>query len=275
MNVEGWLAHASKELSDSGIDFGRLEARMLLERALSLSREELLSKGKQLEISESQFAAASYLLRRRMNGEPMAHVVGSKEFFGRPFKVNASVLIPRPETELLAEALALIVKPDWNCIDVGTGSGCLAITVALEKPGATWVATDTSATALDVARENAHDLGSKVTFVQTDVLAAFAPHAFDVVVSNPPYIAVGDERVAPDVHKWEPHRALYAGESGIEFIERLIDEAKRVLRAGGWLAFEFGMGQAHEVAALLWGWEAEVRPDLEGTERFALARSPG
>jgi release factor glutamine methyltransferase len=205
----------------------------------------------------------------------MAYILGWKEFYGRRFAVDRRVLIPRPETELLAEAVVQLVQPCWICVDVGTGSGCLGVTVSLEAPQTNWLCTDVSLGALKVAQENANKLRAKVGFAQADMLDPFQSRAFDAVVSNPPYVANEDPRLAADVLEWEPGTALFAGEDGLAAIRRLIDGAIAVLKPGGLFAFEFGEGQAKQVAELLAGWQPDIRRDLAGIERFVLARAPG
>lgn len=269
MTLEDWLNGASSLVP-------RSEARYLLEHATQLSREGLhsaLSKGEAIAPDTAKIADA--LLRRRADGEPMAYVVGKKEFYGREFAVNESVLIPRPETEGLVELALGVVRPGCRCIDVGTGSGCVAVTLALECPASRWLATDVSSSALQVAKSNADHLGAKVSFAQADLLEAFRPGFADLIVSNPPYVAFEDPRLEESVAKWEPAAALFAGPTGAEAFIRLIGGAKRALRPGGALAFEFGLGQADEVRGLLSEWDFEIRSDLAGIERCALARAPG
>jgi release factor glutamine methyltransferase len=188
--------------------------------------------------------------------------------------VDKFVLIPRPETELLAEAVKNVIQPNWTCIDVGTGCGCIAITLAKESV-TRWVATDTSSDALRVAKKNAGILEAEVLFQLADLLDAVRDRSVDLIVCNPPYIAVGDSRVEDGVRKWEPNAALYAGPTGLEVIERLARDAERAIKPNGLLAFEFGMGQAEAVRHILKDWQYEVHRDLSGIERFVLARAAG
>jgi release factor glutamine methyltransferase len=228
---------------------------------------------------------ASWTLRRAAR-EPLAYIVGRREFYGRMFSVTRDVLIPRPESELLVDAALGFLRGRRDAqappqmLDIGTGSGCLAITLALEWPQAHVTATDISAAALRVAAANAAQLGAsgRVTFVHAP-LAAGATAAYDVVVSNPPYVADADrEGLAADVREYEPASALFGGRDGLDVIRALIPAAHRALRPGGLLAVEFGYGQADAVRALLTAgrWiDLEVRPDLAGIPRIIAARCAG
>lgn len=185
------------------------------------------------------------------------------------FRVTPDVLIPRPETELLVEAVLKRVPRGATVVDVGTGSGAIAVTLALEG-GYRVIASDISATALAVARANAEVLGATVAFLQGDLLAAIADSSVNAVVSNPPYVP---EEKAPtlqrEVRDWEPHLALFGGESGLDVYRRLVPEAKRVARPGGLLAMEFGQGQSAAISSLLD--HAEILPDLAGIPRVLIA----
>jgi release factor glutamine methyltransferase len=229
------------------------------------------------------------LVLRRSRREPVAYLVGHREFFGREFMVSPAVLVPRPETELLVEAalerIAEIEAP--RIVDVGTGSGCIAITLALEM-GTVPVkplnrdcppirATDTSAAALDVAQRNARRLGadSQIAFVLGSLLDPDSADPFDLVVSNPPYIATVDrDALPPEVRLFEPAEALFGGADGLAVVRPLVSAAERALRPGGWLAIEIGAGQVDAVSALVEtpAWRRfELRQDLQGIPRVALA----
>jgi len=264
MTVSDWLNLAAGHIP-------RSEARQILEVTLGYSPEKLISALPE-EIASSNLEAANARLERRNRGEPLAYVIGGVEFFGRRFTTTKSALIPRPETELLAEAILPMIHSQWKCIDVGTGSGCLAITLALET-SSKWIGTDISSAALALAQSNANRLQAEVVFLQSDILGAIHACSVDLVVSNPPYIAIGDTRVQSEVNDWEPHIALYAGPSGLEAVSKLINQSAEVLRPNGWLAFEFGMGQADAVRALLEHWALTIHRDYAGIERFALAQS--
>jgi release factor glutamine methyltransferase len=183
------------------------------------------------------------------------------------------VLIPRPETELLCEAVLERLPEGARVADVGTGSGCIAVTLALEWRTARVYAVDLSADALRIARRNAATHRADVGFVRADLLGSFAGASLDAVVSNPPYVPEPDRAgMAREVRDWEPETALFAGQEGMDIYRRLIPEAARVLRPGGLLAMEFGFGQAEAMRAMLAGWKhVEIRNDLAGIPRVALA----
>lgn len=221
------------------------------------------------------------LVSRRLAREPMAYIRGTQEFYGREFLVGPGVLIPRPETELVVDAArtAIAGRPGPRVADVGTGSGCLAITLALEIPGARVVATDVSPDALHIARGNAatHGVATRVRFVETTYLAGVRG-PFDVVVSNPPYVRETEgPALPPEVRDYEPQDALFGGADGLRDLRAVTDAAERTLAAGGVLAMEFGLGQAEavrdlvEAAGLV---DAEVRHDLQGLPRVVVARRP-
>ncbi len=214
---------------------------------------------------------------RRARREPSAYIVGVREFWGLEFLVTPAVLIPRPETEFIVEeALPLLRAIDAPRVaDIGTGSGCLAVSLAHEVRGATVVASDLSAEALVVARENAlrHGVADRLTFVETSYLDG-VEGPFDVVVANPPYVKSGDkEGLARDV-RHEPDIALFGGDDGLRDVEAVLDTAIRTLRQGGWCLMEFGYGQEQGVRGLVGERPAlrldRIRPDLQGIARTAI-----
>jgi release factor glutamine methyltransferase len=227
--------------------------------------------------------ALQRLVLRRMTHEPIAYITGVREFYGREFMVARGVLIPRPETEGVIECIItgelLSRGTDERerpvIVDVGTGSGCLAITLALEYPSARVIATDVSPEALDVARENARRLGAQgVEFVDT----AYVPDGLsplDLIVTNPPYVPERDrESLSPDVRDFEPARALFAGEDGLDVVREVVPRAAAALAPGGHLVMEIGAGQAEAVSSLV----AQsglglvtIRPDLQGIPRIVVA----
>jgi len=218
------------------------------------------------------------LLKRRLASEPVQYLTGAQEFFGLLFEVTPDVLIPRPETEHLVEAVLERFDREANLriVDVGTGSGAIAIALAHALPRSRVTAVDLYPAALEVARRNAqrHGVIDRVTLRQSDLLAAASAAEFDVVVSNPPYIADG-EKLEPQVANYEPRFALYAGPTGLEAYERLIPQACKVLKPRGWLIMEIGYGQRPALEALLGGWsEVSFVPDLQGIPRVALAQKP-
>ncbi len=220
------------------------------------------------------------LLERRFAGEPIQYIVGEAEFYRLPFRITPDVLIPRPETEHAVEkALELAAKfLNPRIVDVGTGSGAIAVALAHELPEAFVTATDLSAMALNVARENAERNGvaERIRFFEGDLLEPVAGEQFDIVVSNPPYVPEGDrESLAVEVREYEPGQALFAGADGLEVYLRLIPQAFAALAPGGYLVLEIGHGQEPPVGALLGesGFEnIEFTPDLQGIPRVACAQ---
>jgi release factor glutamine methyltransferase len=232
-------------------------------------------------------------LHERIQGKPTQYITKKQEFYGRDFRVTPDVLIPRPETELLVEAvlksLKSITQSCWTrdfsrvgyfkehtsgvAIDVGTGSGAIAVTLALETR-TNVIATDLSAKALEIARHNAATLSARLQFVECDLLEAFADVAADLIVSNPPYVAL-DADLQREVRAHEPHLALFAGTSGLEIYRRLIPEAGRVLKPGGTLALELGFGQAAEVQTFASGFtNIRTLDDLAGIPRVLVCEKP-
>jgi release factor glutamine methyltransferase len=266
---EGAIGLASSETA-------RRDAELLLMHVTGLSRAEMMTHPER-ELTERQQEHYQAALARRARQEPVQHIVGTQEFYGRSFIVNRLVLIPRPETEHLVEA-ALAIRPvPCRVLDVGTGSGILAITLALEMADAAVTATDISPAALAVAQQNARALGAdRVRFVESDLLEEITGERFDCIVSNPPYVATG-EVLEPQVREYEPAMALYAGEDGLAVYRRLIPEAFEHLQAGGHLLLEIGHGQRDPLRELLarGGFE-EIGfvDDLQGIPRVARARKP-
>lgn len=258
---------ARKELAEA-----RLEAELLVAHALGLDRLHLFL---QLDrpVTEADIARGRELLVRRGKREPVAYLTGTREFYGRPFAVDPRVLIPRPETELLidrARELASELARAPRIADVGTGSGCLAVTAALEIEASEVTALDLSAGALEVARGNAERLGASVRFVEGDGLEALEG-PFDLILSNPPYIDPSERaELAPEVRDHEPAQALFtpAGDPD-HWVRRLLDAAPEKLTPGGRLLIELGLGQAPRALALAAErtLTAEVRDDLAGIPR--------
>jgi release factor glutamine methyltransferase len=214
-------------------------------------------------------------LHERMLGKPTQYVTKKQEFYGREFRVTPDVLIPRPETELLVETVLKLRPAQGPIIDIGTGSGAIAVTLALET-GAPVIAADLSAASLNVARENALKLHANIRFIQADLLQPFRDNHAAAIVSNPPYVSLDDApTLQPEVRNWEPHLALFAGPSGLAIYQRLIPEALRVLKPGGLLALEIGYGQAEAVSALASGWHnLRLFPDLAGIPRVLVCEKP-
>ncbi|MGE5467700.1 MAG: peptide chain release factor N(5)-glutamine methyltransferase [Ignavibacteria bacterium] len=249
------------------------EARLLLRHLLGCSAV-WLETHRDDKLTAEQAEAFSEIVACRAAGEPIAYLVGHREFYSRDFAVTPAVLIPRPETELLVDlakaALADVVAP--RALDLGTGSGCVAITLALELPSASVAAVDVSPEALAVARANAAALGARVRFVESDWFAALAPERFDLIVANPPYIAEGDPHLTAGDLRFEPETALHCGPDGLGAIRGIVADARRFLVPGGRLYLEHGYDQAHEVARLLSAagyLDLEQHRDLAGIVRVS------
>ena len=270
MNVAEWTYLASRRFEAQGIESPRLEAEMLAAHVLRVDRTWLFAHPEH-EFNE---LAGEVLAQRRELREPLAYILGWREFYGRRFRVTPDTLIPRQETELLVEWALEI--PAERGLDIGTGTGCIAITLQLERPKTAWTATDIEARTVDVARENAASLGAKIDWQQTDLVAALPDQSFDLVVSNPPY--VGDhEPLMPEVGQFEPKRALFSGPTGLEIYARLATEVPRVIRPEGVCLLELGQGQAEPVRSLFEaaGWiHLETRLDYCQIERVIGFRWP-
>jgi release factor glutamine methyltransferase len=273
VTIQTALLQGAKLLEDGAIAAPRLTAEVLLMHALHRERTYLYAHPEE-ELAEVAWIHYGRYLHERLKGKPTQYITGRQEFYGRDFRVSPSVLIPRPETEHLVSACLARIRPGDRLLDIGTGSGAIAITLALENKTHVF-ATDISIPALGVAVYNARRLQANVTFLGGDLASAFADRSFDVVVSNPPYVPRTDEAgLQREVRDYEPHVALFAGPTGLEIYKRLIAEAARVLRPGGWLLVELGYNSVDPVRAMLaTGWsEITVEQDLAGLPRVLAAR---
>lgn len=252
------------------------EARALLAYSLRVTRERLIAFP-ETAVPPPALAAYEALVKRRREGEPLAYLLGEKEFYGRRFAVTRDVLVPRPDSEALVEVALECLSPMTapRILELGTGSGCIAITLQLERPDARIVATDISAAALTVARANARYLDAGVTFRQGDWFAAVKPaEEFDLIVSNPPYVAAADPHI--DALRHEPAMALTDGHDGLRFLSALIAGARAHLCASAWLALEHGYDQAPAVERLLRdaGFrDVAMRRDAGGQPRVSIGRA--
>ena len=279
MNVKEVLDDARKVLTDSNIEDAPLEAEVLLRDTLKKDRVGLYLALDD-ELSTEQQNAFRDRLARRLDDEPTAYIIGHREFYGRDFLVDASVLVPRPETELLVEkALEIVRKHRLSVIaEVGTGCGAVAISLALELPHARVYATDISASALEVARANSrkHGVSDRVHLLNCDLLGAL-PEPVEMVVANLPYVRESDLPRSGPVSR-EPRLALDGGTDGLDKIRRLCSQAKAVPGSGGYLLLEVGEGQARAVSAFLHGLFPpafiEVTPDLSGIDRVVSMMLP-
>lgn len=259
----------------------RIEVQCLLQHVLGKQRAYLLAHPERVLSADEQVAYAT-LLQRRLCGEPIAHLLGEREFFGLNFKVTPATLIPRPETELLVElALQRILPPQsppreagrFRVLDLGTGTGAIALSIAHARPDVDVLAVDASEAALQVARENAVRLATRnVSFMQSDWFSALEKQNFDLIVSNPPYVAAGDIHLAQGDVRFEPLTALVSGADGLDDIRRIVAQARGYLLPGGWLLLEHGYDQAANVRNLLQGngYEAVFsEKDIGGTARVS------
>jgi release factor glutamine methyltransferase len=269
------LRGTERYLADRGVENPRLNAEHLLAHVLGLKRMELYLQFDR-PLTESERAPLRDLVKRRGTREPLQHVLGTAEFHGRTFTCDKRALVPRPETEQLVE-LALEIakdKPTATILDIGTGSGVIALTIALELPSATLHATDLSPDALDLAAENAarHALTARILFHQADLLPPDGTR-FDLIIANLPYIPAGEiASLSPEV-RHDPASALDGGADGLDLIRRLIDTAPGRLDPGGALLLEIGSGQADAVNTLLSARkfrDISVRPDYQNIPRFAV-----
>jgi release factor glutamine methyltransferase len=258
-----------------GVDAPRLTAELLLAHALGCDRVRLyLDFDKPL--GDPELTRYRELVRRRAEGEPTAYLTGVREFFGRRFAVDARVLVPRPETELLAEAALAALPAGGAALDLGTGSGALAVTLALGRPGARVTAVDLSADALEVARANAAALGAAVELLAGDLFAPLPAGArFDVIVSNPPYVPTGELAGLQREVRREPRLALDGGPDGLALLRRIVEAAPRWLAPGGALLLEMHETHLEALPALCraagFG-QAEAVRDLAGLPRLTVAR---
>ena len=275
MTVGEVLRRTAGYLEGKGVESPRLEAELLLGKALGLSRIELYTQHDR-PLSEAELAGARAFVGRRGAREPLAYVLGEWGFRRLTLRTDARALVPRPETEVVVErCLALLAETaEPNVLDVGTGSGAIALAIADEHPGAQVTAFDSSPEALALARENlaATGLGDRVRLVEHDLTEGFGERAFDLVVSNPPYVAPEEiDTLPPEVRDWEPRGALV----GVGMTEAVARAAGEALRGGGWLVLEVGDGQAPAVAGLLealgYG-EVRISSDLAERERVVEGR---
>lgn len=272
------LTSAIQRLTGAHVGSPRMNAEVLLMFVLGCDRAYLYAHPER-ELTPDESARYDEALTQRARGVPSQYITGHQEFWGMDFIVSPAALIPRPETEHVIEtALPLaraIARP--RMVDVGTGSGCIAIVLASELPGAEVHATEISPAALEVARANAarHQLEQRIDFHHTDLLHGLEAAAFDFVVSNPPYVGESEEdQVQLEVRKFEPRSAVFAGPTGLEVLQRLVPQAERVLKPGGWLIAEISGTIAAGTQQLLRGWKGvRIAEDLQQIPRVIAART--
>lgn len=280
MRLKDALTRAIAKLSTANVPSPRLNAETLLMFTLGAERAFLYSHPEQ-ELSADDLARYDAALSERARGIPAQYITGHQEFWGLDLIVSPAVLIPRPETEHVIETtLHLAAEADLRApriLDVGTGSGAIALALAHELKQAEIHACDISPETLEIARANAArlELDTRINFRESDLLEAFPGEQFDIIVSNPPYVALRDfDSVEAQVRRFEPHTAVFGGETGLEMYQRLIPKAREHLREPGWLVMEIGYGMEDEIRALLAGWrEIGATADLQGITRVIAARA--
>jgi release factor glutamine methyltransferase len=278
------IDEGASELRASGVEQQRRTAGVLLAHVLGVDRTHLLIRSEE-KVSESHYADYLLLIERRAEGEPLQYITGHQEFYGLDFIVTPAVLIPRPETEFLVERaikLAEDAKQSPLIVDIGTGSGCIAVSIAVNVQAARVIATDVSVTALEVARINAerHGVADRIELMSGDLLEPLATHhlenSVDVLASNPPYVNEGrPDLVQREVRDWEPHVALFGGVDGLDFYRRLLADGLKYVRPGGYLVFEIGYSQLDAISDIIAAleWElVDVTRDLQGIPRTLTVR---
>lgn len=286
MTEEAWtirkiLTWTTGRFEKEDIDAPRLTAEILLAHTLKLDRVKLFMELDR-PLQKDELAEFKALIQRRMQFEPTQYLTGFKDFYNRRFTVDPRVLIPRPETELLVEAVLQLLPKDAPCrvLDLCTGSGCIGVTIAAERPRASVWITDLSPGACEVAAANAeqHHVASRVSVLAGDLFAAIPGGAkFDVVVSNPPYVKRGDLPGLQKEVRQEPRQALDGGEDGLDFVRRIAEGSHAALKRGGWLALEIGdeQGEAVKQELMRAGYHAvRVDKDLSRLDRLGFAQEP-
>lgn len=279
--IQQTLTAFSKYLSEKAVDSPHLSAEVILAFVLNITRLDIITRPER-PITDPEWECLYDLILRRGKGEPVAYLVGMQEFFGRNFSVSPATLIPRPETEHLIEEVITRCK-DWGPFtfaDLGTGSGCIAITVCAELPQARGIAVDRSGAALAVARSNATTLGvaNRLTFLHADFTTdLFHPQSLSLIATNPPYVSEREyQMLSREVREYEPHTALVPGTTGTEHAEQLIRNAQHWLQQNGILIMEMGYWQAKQHLSFLntspTAWkEKSIIKDLSGHDRLTLA----
>ena len=265
-SIREWVQSATEKLNSVGLNASKLEAQMLVAHALGVDRTFVITHGDDL----FETRLVDELLTRRSGHEPLAYILGWREFYGRRFRVDRSVLIPRHETEVLVdETMALGGDCSSGCrlLDVGTGSGCIGITLKLERPNWDVWAVDISCSAIQTARENAETLGADVCLRHSDLFDQLGGMKFDMIVSNPPYIGK-DESLPKEVREFEPEAALFADDGGLAIYRRIADEYRTFLNPGGWLLLEIGQTQGEALLSLFSG--SRLVADLDGNPRVLV-----
>ena len=276
------LLKTEATLRKAGSPTPRLDAEVLLSHCLNTNRIRFFTHPEQI-LDDKTLADYGDAIKRRQNSEPVSYIIGRKEFWSLPFHVNSAVMIPRPDTEIIVEeALAAMTEQTqdhWNILEIGTGSGAIAIALASEQKNANITATDISDKALHVAKENAqkNNVADRIFFMQSDTFTSLNDRQFDMIISNPPYISYHDFSSLPEgIRHYEPHLALIAGNDGTEFHQRLVEEGLFYLNQGGWLIMEMGTGQGRSIQKYFEAAKCyegiNIRCDYAGMERVIKGR---
>jgi len=276
------ISAAAAQLEASAVSEPRKTAGVLLCHVLGIDRTRLFTRSNE-PITEPALEELRRLIDRRSAGEPLQYITGHQEFYGLDFFVSPEVLIPRPETELLVERILELARtidnPHPVIVDIGTGSGCIGVSVAAHLPGSRVIATDVSSSALKVATKNASANGVSLEFRQGNLFEALEglEHSVDILASNPPYVNEGcPEMIQREVRDWEPVIALFAGPDGLNFYRRLLERASEFIKSGGFFALEIGYSQLEKITALIdeSQWElVDVKCDLQGIPRIITCRT--
>lgn len=274
--VQQWLQTARQQLAQHvPADEARIEAQLLLMHVLNVSRAWLIAHATD-HIEQTQLSAVAHLLQRRLQGEPVAYLLGKREFFGLTLKVTKDTLIPRPDSETLVEAALQKICAGMHILDLGTGSGAIALAIAKHAPTCQVMAVDVSAPALAVAQENARTLQlHHVQCLHSHWFDALPASKFDLIVSNPPYIEHNDPHLQQGDLRFEPFSALASGDDGLTAIRQIISQSTGHLNLGGWLLLEHGYNQAQAVQQLLQAHgftDIETRHDLGNQPRVTLGK---
>jgi release factor glutamine methyltransferase len=276
MQLKQALTAAIDALTANAVGSPRMNAETLLMFVLNSDRAHLYAHP-EYELTANEQARYDEAIGERSTGKPAQYITGHQEFWGMDLIVSPAVLIPRPETEHVVETVLELarLKQATRIIDVGTGSGCIALALAAELPWARVEAVDISPAALEVARANAArlQLDHRIIFQERDLLAGTPAETYDFVVSNPPYVPEAEpEKAQREVREFEPKVAVFAGENGLEVYRHLVPQAREALKPGGWLVVEIGFSQAAAVQELVQDWaEARISPDLQGIPRVVAA----
>ena len=279
MNISQAITQGSSILDLNGVANPLREARSLLLHVLRKDAAYLIAHP-EYELTQNESIDFHAVLRRRADREPFQYITGRQEFYGLEFEVAPGVLIPRPETEILVEAAISILKEHDKFCEIGIGSGCISVSILHAIPDAKALGIDISRGALELTANNAtkHGVRDRLTLREADIFTGLDRSNFDLIVSNPPYIPQSNlESLQTEVGRFEPHSALFGGPEGLDIIQRIVADAPRFLKSGGFLLIEIGFGQAVRVDELLntalWN-DVDFLPDLQGIPRIARARVP-